>query len=206
MPLIDVALPHQNAHLPEPGPILLREAQRLASSLDDQPSGPPLGFVPCDYHRVARALQATVEHRLATGNTFCEWGSGLGVVTMLASLYGLDACGIEIEPTLVTTARSLAARYQLRVSFVAGSYIPPTAEALEVPAGEDFFWMATEADTAYETLDQDVSDFAIVFAFPWPAEATLIAQLFEQHACYGALLLTYHHNGSVRLRRKVQRA
>jgi len=206
VPLIDVALPHQNAHLPEPGPALLREAQRLASSLDDQPTGPPLGFVPCDYPRVARALQTTVDNRLATGNTFCEWGSGLGIVTMLASLYGLDACGIEIESTLVTTARTLAARHQLRVSFVAGSYIPPTADALEVPAGEDFFWMTTEADAAYETLDQDLADFAIVFAFPWPAEATIIAQLFERHARYGALLLTYHHNGDVRLRRKVQRA
>ena len=66
--------------------------------------------------------------------------------------------------------------------------------------------MATEADATYETLDQEVSDFAVVFAFPWPAEAKVIAQLFERYARCGALLLTYHHNGSVRLQRKVQRS
>lgn len=206
MPLIDVALPRQDANLPEPGAALLRESQQLASALDSQPTGPPLGFVPCDYPRVARALATIAENRLATGSTFCEWGSGLGVVTMLASLYGFDSCGIEIEPSLVATSRSLAARHQLSVSFVAGSYIPPATDSLKIPAGEDFFWMVTEADTTYETLDQEVSDFAVVFAFPWPAEAKLIAQLFERYARCGALLLTYHHNGSVRLQRKVQRS
>ncbi|MEE3371234.1 MAG: hypothetical protein VX346_18010 [Planctomycetota bacterium] len=206
MPLIAVALPHQDSNLPAPGAALLREADRLASSLDAQPTGPPLGFVPCDYQQVARAVATIVERQLATGNTFCEWGSGLGVVTMLASLYGFDACGIEVEPTLVTAAEALAARHQLSVSFVAGSYIPPTADVPEVPAGEDFFWMTTAADAAYGTLEQELTDFAVVFAFPWPSEAELIGQLFEQHARYGALLLTYHHNGSVHLQRKVQRA
>ena len=125
---------------------------------------------------------------------------------MLASLYDFDACGIEVEPTLVTAAVTLAARHRLSATFVTGSYIPPTADAPEVPPGEDFFWMTTEADDAYGTLERDLTDFAVVFAFPWPSEAEVIAQLFEQHARHGALLLTYHHNGSVRLQRKVLRA
>ena len=206
MPLIDVALPCQRANLPKSVSALLRDADQLASRMEAHPDGPPLGFVPCDYARVANALGAVMEHQLATGSTFCEWGSGLGAVTSLASLYGFDSCGIEIEPTLVSESRALAARHNLAVSFVEGSYIPPAADRLTVPVGEDFFWMVTEPDRAYETLDREIEDFSVVFAFPWPAESHLITHLFERHAASGALLLTYHHNGTVCLQRKVQRA
>jgi len=40
-----------------------------------------------------------------------------------------------------------------------------------------------------------------VFAYPWPDEEALIEGLFEGHAREGAMLLTFHADGALRLRR-----
>ena len=44
-------------------------------------------------------------------------------------------------------------------------------------------------------------EFDLVFAYPWPDEEALIEGLFEGHARAGAMLLTYHADGALRLRR-----
>ena len=42
-----------------------------------------------------------------------------------------------------------------------------------------------------------------MFAYPWPGEDDLIANLFERYAAEEALLLTYDQFDSIYLRRKV---
>ncbi len=61
--------------------------------------------------------------RFTSGNRFCEWGSGLGTATCLASLMGFNAMGIEIEPELVLRARRLASEFNLPASFLQTSFL-----------------------------------------------------------------------------------
>ena len=42
----------------------------------------------------------------------------------------------------------------------------------------------------------------IVFAYPWPDEERLVEQLFEDQARHGALLMTYHGERGLWMRRK----
>src|SRR5262249_27656087 len=65
-------------------------------------------FVPCDYAAAFGVLRAISQSALARGRRFCEWGSGFGVVVGLAAMLDFDACGIEIERSLVEEARKLA--------------------------------------------------------------------------------------------------
>ena len=86
---------------------------------------PPIdNFVVCDGQLVHAAIAWMIEESLLTGNRFCEWGSGFGLATLLASLHGLDACGIEVEQVLVDHARQLAEDFSIDAEFVQGSFIP----------------------------------------------------------------------------------
>jgi hypothetical protein len=135
------------------------------------------------------------------GRWFWEWGSGLGVVSCLAATLGLDAWGIETEPALVRAARRLAYDFDLPVEFVRGSFIPAGAEA-GLTRGHDFSWLRRgETRPAYEVMGLGVEEFDLVFASPWPDEEALIEGLFEGRARAGAMLLTYHADGALRLRR-----
>ena len=55
-------------------------------------------------------------------------------------------------------------------------------------------------------LEQAPDEFDLVFVYPWPDEEGLVAGLFERHARPGALLLTAHGCGDLRLRRKAEPA
>ncbi len=126
-------------------------------------------------------------------------------------MLGFEVCGIEIERCLVDASRRLADDFGLLVEFVHGSFVPSGAEAYaeEAYAEEAYadnnvvsFWLATDADDAYDELGLDPNDFDVVFAYPWPGEEGLIASLFEKYAAEEALLLMYDNFNSV-LRRKV---
>ena len=53
-------------------------------------------------------------------------------------------------------------------------------------------------------MDVRLDEFDLVFAYPWPDEEEMIAELFADHARTGARLLTYHPDGELRLRRLVE--
>ena len=78
------------------------------------------GYVSADYLAVFRSLQ-NFQNRCST---FLEWGSGLGVVAIMAAEIGFDAYGIEIEPELVEHSCRLADRYRSTAKFACGSFIP----------------------------------------------------------------------------------
>lgn len=162
------------------------------------------GFVPSDFDVVFPALQSLAESDLATGDVFCEWGSGFGVVAMMASLLEFQAYGIEIDEGLCTCARLLAEDFDLPVDFVAGSFIPAGGEELV----DSLFttsesWLTGTSDDAYDQLGMSLSDFDVVYAFPWPGEHDVVAALFDEYASVGALLLTFDQLEGIRVRRKV---
>jgi hypothetical protein len=200
MPLSDLDLIPGPADLPAEAVRFIREAEARIDRFQAECRVP--AFVPCDYAAAFGVLRALADGTLARGRRFCEWGSGFGVVVGLAAMLDFDACGIEIDAGLVDEARRLADDFDLPTEFVRGSFVPRGAED-RVHAGGAYSWLTTEGDYAYDDLELDVSDFDVVFAYPWPDEEAVVCDLFECYAGPGAVLATYHGGAEFRLKRKV---
>lgn len=165
------------------------------------------GFVPSDFVEVYRTLDAVAQKGLAPGDLFCEWGSGFGVVAMLAALLDFQAYGIEIEASLVDGARGLADDFAIPVEFVQGSFVPDGAEPKLAEIYEsDVTWLRCDVEEAYPELGLNIHDFDVVYAFPWPGEEDVVAEIFDCFSSAGSLLLTYTQLDGVRIRRKVVNA
>jgi hypothetical protein len=203
MPLVDVSLPDDVSAIPSDVQAFLDEAGRRIERFQRASHLP--GFVPSDYGRTYLALASLEQSNLPAGNWFCEWGSGFGVTTCLASLLGFEAWGIEIEEELVEAARRLADDFELAAEFVCGSFIP-SGDDLYAVTPESFAWLSTDTSRPGLELEIAPDDFDLIFSYPWPDEERLTAALFERHARGGALLLSYHEVGSLRLRRKTGKA
>lgn len=207
MPLLELEASISDVELSDDILEFLGEADQRIDRFLRHHAGIADGFVPSDFVTVYRALKAIDDANLATGNSFCEWGSGFGVVASLAAMLEFNACGIEVERPLVDAARDLADDFGLPVEFIHGSFIPEGGgsytDKLFAQTNSEFGWLVTDTDNAYDELGLDPDDFDIVFAFPWPGEEYVIDGLFEKYAANGALLLTHNQFNSVRLRRKV---
>jgi hypothetical protein len=201
MPLVDLHLSIDGSALPAAIHAFLREAEQRIERFQFDHLIP--GFVPSDFERTYHTLRTLMEAGLAPGMGFCEWGSGFGVVACLAAMLDFDACGIEIEGELVQAARRLADDFGLPVEFVRGSFIPRGGEAC-VGSGDEFSWLTTDAGSAYEELGLGSDDFDVIFAYPWPDEEQVTEALFEHCAAVGAVLVTYHGDQELRLRRKTR--
>ncbi len=208
MALIEVELTVGNVPLPSNiAAFLLDVDGRIEQFIRRHPTWGS-GFVPSDFVTVYQALHVVSHRNLSPGRSFCEWGSGFGVVALLAEMLGFQASGIEIDRELVDQARSLAEDFELQAEFVHGSFIPRGSEACAEEAYADneagVVWLVTETDDAYEELGLDPDDFDVIFAYPWPGEENVIDRLFDRTAADGSLLLTYGQSNSVRLQRKVR--
>ncbi len=161
------------------------------------------GFVPSCYAGAYRVLRALSESALTRGRQFCEWGSGFGVVTCLATMLDFEACGIEVEAELVEEARRLAEDYAVPAEFAHGSFVPRGSEGRVYASGE-YAWLTTDGDYAYEELGLELADLDVVFAYPWPDEEAVTGELFERYAGHGAILATFHGGDEFRVRRNVR--
>jgi hypothetical protein len=203
MRLVNVELTVSSDAIPTRVADLIAEAhERIAAFDEERPAAIP-AFIASDFEQVYRALAAIHSARLAAGNRFIEWGSGIGAITCLAASLDFDAVGIEIEPTLVEMAESLAEEHGFDVEFACGSYIPPGAEPL-IDYLASIAWLTTDGPDGYSELDLEPDDFDVVFAYPWPGEEQVVFELFADCAAVGALLLTFHGQDGVRLQRKVR--
>ncbi len=207
MSLEEIEISNNDSFMPAEIVAFLHEADERVSQFLQASPRRATGFVPSDFKTVFHALQTITDTNLASGTSFCEWGSGFGVVTLLASMLEFAACGIEIEQELVDESRRMADDFGLPGEFVQGSFIPPGAESCVDEAyaknNAEYSWLITDADDGYDELQLGPEDFDIVFSYPWPGEEYLITSLFEKYAAEGALLLTYNSLESVRLRRKL---
>lgn len=144
------------------------------------------GFVSADYLEVYNALvglQGQVE-------TVLEWGSGLGVVAIMASRLGFDAYGIEVEPLLIEHAEDLATAYRADAQFAAGSFIPDDYQWNSQLPGS-FSRTDTDSRAAYDELDMQPHDFDLIYAYPWPDEYQFYLDVLQQHCRKDSLFLCY---------------
>ncbi len=170
MSLRRVELEMPPCRLPAHLRVLLEEASPELSAW--QGVGERRGFVPADYVLVYDALCALRRERPGPPGVFLEWGSGLGVVTMLAAALGWKASGIEIQPALLRESERLARVFGLSVRFRLGSFLP--GEPRSVPRLAD---LCAEA--------------GLVYVYPWPDHELEMFDLFDRVARPGARLLAY---------------
>lgn len=200
MALVDVRLTVRSSGPPGDVRRFLAEADRRIEEFQQSHCIP--GFVASDYQQVYGVLSALAESAIAPGNSFCEWGSGFGVVTCLAAMIGFDAYGIEVEPELVAEAEKLATDFDVPAVFVCGSFIPPAAGA-SLGKDREFSWLTTRCDDIEAEWGLDAGDFDTVFVYPWPDEQQVIADLFDRITAPGAVIVTNQNDGTFRVRRKV---
>lgn len=126
-------------------------------------------FVPSDYETVWKVLSEIRSRFPASSRpSFCEWGSGLGVVTGMAEILGFQASGIEIDATLAEQSRELLAKHDLSAAIMTGSY-------LDKPASAD-----------------------VTFVYCWPGKMAEMQRHFFETASNSALLLICHGASDVR--------
>lgn len=176
-----VEVPPEAGDLPVPRFVdaFIRDAEDRAEEYGGR-AGQGL-FVPGDYRYAFQILQWLLRMpALPKGAAFLEWGSGQGMVAILASLLGYEAVGVEIDEALVRESRELAARYDAKARFEQGSY-DPAVPGLEV-------FTAKKRD--------------VVYVYPWPGEEPFFLRLFGGTAEAGAFLLMCLGPEEIRVYRK----
>src|SRR6266581_7497057 len=170
-------------------------------------------FVPSVPERVFAVLEEVTTRNLPPNRVFCEWGSGFGTATCMASLREYEAYGLEIEEELVRLSRAIARRLGIPVEIICTSLLP---EGYDASSGVDGAALVTPAsvrdhhDTAeareplrYDGMEIAIADIGVFFAYPWPEERALMRQLFDAVALKGAILVVYHTDQDIRVFRKV---
>ncbi len=147
---------------------------RFTAEVSDRQFHP---FVAADYEVVCQAL---LPYR-GRGLRFLEWGSATGVITIMADLLGFEAYGIELDPTLVTTARGLATKFDSGARFVAGSFLP-TGYRWRSSDGDARTGTLGTGPSGYLQLGLSLDDFGLVFGYPWDGEEPMMHDLMK---CYG---------------------
>lgn len=143
-------------------------------------------FVAADYDRV-RAVLLSLRR---PGRRFLEWGSASGVITIMADLMGFDACGIEIDASLVRSARDLAERTGSKARFATGSFIP-MGWRWSPPDGDGRTATIREGRSGYMELGCALDDFDVVYGYPWSGEEALMLDLMRCHGHSEALLILH---------------
>lgn len=123
-------------------------------------------FIPSNYQVVYAVLDKMPRVR------FCEWGSGIGIVTGMAEMLGFDACGIEINEQMAAASRELLTDFDLSATIETG----------------DYFEISQDAD--------------IYFTYCWPGQMSRVEQHFLSTTQTHAMLLICHGAEDVRCKVK----
>ena len=163
---------------------LWAEADTLWDKKQDLPSFG--AYVSADYVEVFDTLVKLK----STCSAFLEFGSGLGMATIMASRLGFEAYGIEVESELVDYSRDYAERFAPDAKFAAGSFVPDDF-VWDPAAGEEVYCTSIDSVAAYEELDMRLIDFDLVYAYPWPTEHELYQNIIRNFASPHCQLLIY---------------
>jgi hypothetical protein len=147
-------------------------------------------FVAADYDRV---LQALIPLR-APGLRFVEWGSATGVITIMASLLGFEAYGIELDPSLIAIARALATKFDSPAVFAEGSFVP-AGYRWRPATGDGRLGTIGDGPSAYPMIGHPLDDFDIVYGYPWGGEEPMMLDLMRAYGRPGGRLLLHGDEG-----------
>lgn len=170
---------------------MLAEFSELWSEVDEiwdrhQDTLPFEGYVSANYLSVYNSL-AQLRGKVST---VLEWGSGLGVVSIMASRMGFDAYGIEAESVLLEYSEEFAERYGPATRFAHGSFIPN--DFVWNPGdGEEVNRTVIDMPAAYEQFDMELDEFDLVYAYPWPEERDLYHNILRDFGRRDVLMLIY---------------
>jgi len=151
-------------------------------------------FVAADYDCVLSRLVALRQ----PGRRFLEWGSGTGVITILADLLGFDACGIELDGALVQVGRDLAERTGSKARFAAGSFIP-MGWKWRPRDGDGRLGTIGHGPSGYLELGRSLADFDVVYAYPWAGEEPMMLDLMRAHGHEDARLVLHTTDSGTRV-------
>ncbi len=154
------------------------------------------GYVSADF----TAIYARLLKLRGRAHTFLEWGSGLGVVAIMASRLGFDSYGIEVKRELVDAARELAMQFDARPKFAIGSFIPNEFNG-SLRNGDEFHRTDTNDLDAYAELNMELEDFDLIYAYPWPEEHTVFRSIVRRCAAPHALYLQFDVREGLKLTR-----
>lgn len=177
---------------------LWAEAAGIWDAREDEPAFD--GYVSADFAAIHTRLESLKQRT----HTFLEWGSGLGVVAIMASRLGFDAYGIEVKPELVEAARELAERFEATPQFGTGSFIPEEFSG-DLSRGDEFHRTETQDRSAYAQIDMELRDFDVVYAYPWPEEHTIFRSIIRRCASPHTLYLQYDAREGLSLTRPAAR-
>ncbi|MBI3791961.1 MAG: hypothetical protein HY275_13935 [Gemmatimonadetes bacterium] len=141
-------------------------------------------FVAADYEAVLASLRA-VRH---PGFRFLEWGSGSGIITILADLLGFDAYGIELDASLVEVAQARATRHGSHAHFVAGSFLP-AGYRWTSRNGDNRMGTMGSGPSGYIRMGRALEEFDVVYGYPWAGEEAMMLDLMNRYGRSDALLL-----------------
>jgi hypothetical protein len=141
-------------------------------------------FKPANYDSIVDVLLPFV----GKCRTFLEWGSATGVIAITADLLGFEAYGIEIDASLVDVANDLARRYGSGARFAAGSLLPEGYE-WRSPSGDPRLGTIETGESGYAKLGLGLSDFDLVYGYPWSGEAAMMHDIMQRCGADGARLL-----------------
>lgn len=143
-------------------------------------------FVAADYDSVLDRLVSLRE----PGQRFLEWGSAVGVITIMADMLGFDSYGIELDASLVQVARELAERAGSKARFATGSFIPMGWE-WRPRDGDARLGTIGQGPSGYVQLGLALSDFDVVYAYPWRGEEAMMLELMRAHGKEDARLVLH---------------
>ena len=165
-------------------------------------------YLPSNPEKVFAAIATLKESGILRGDVFCEWGSGFGIATCMASLLGFKAYGIEIEDGLVKLSTELAQDLSIPAEYLCTSYLPEGYEECEGIGGKDL--LPPQATTSggaiidttplYDGLDPGEVD--LFFVYPWPGQEEIMMTLFDEVASEDAILLIYQADGETTVHRQ----
>ncbi len=169
-------------------------------------------FVPSVPERVFAVLEEVTTRKLPPNRVFCEWGSGFGTATCMASLLGYEAYGLESDEELVRLSRAIARRLGIPVKILCtslfpagyGAYSGVDGAALVTPESVSDHNDEGRGPRRYDGMDIAIADIGSFFAYPWPEERELMQELFDAVAMEGAILVVYHTDKDIRVFRKVE--
>ena len=183
---------------------------------DQHRRDPVKGFHPSDFEDAYNWL-ALIRRQFPEDQVprLCEWGSGIGAISVLAERLGFKAVAIESDHELFESGLKWLESVGSKIESIRGSFVPVAfAEQLkrEMKKGlldvanteSDSMWLDLEAKSVFEEGELQPDDFEVIYAYPWPNEEAFLFRLFELVAKPSTLLLTFHGAADFRLHRKGQ--